>query len=218
MAPTFIIHTESWINSVNYSSVGPILTEAKDTCIKYSLNISPPSPLLMQWLCFSHSSFPFPSSNIKTNFPLHDSNSCCSLYSCICLLYFTSFSTPFSRVIFLLCFSYFISPHPVISPSNRKIQSHFRQHASPSLPWRHQGGWHHSQGGSRLEEERVQFFIWCSNTIFYLFVFLFDIVFLYIRLWWNGSECPSLASSAKSQLLSRLLSKSFPCPLKSKKI
>ena len=37
MAPTFIIHTESWINSVNNYSVGPILTEAKDTCIKYSL-------------------------------------------------------------------------------------------------------------------------------------------------------------------------------------
>ena len=47
---------------------------------------------------------------------------------CILLLFY-----PLSRVNFLLCFSFFISLHPVISPSNRKIQSHFRQHASPSF-------------------------------------------------------------------------------------
>ena len=46
---------------------------------------------------------------------------------------FYFFFYPLSRVNFLLYFSFSISPHPVISPSNRKIQSHFRQHASPPL-------------------------------------------------------------------------------------
>ena len=172
-APTFIIHTESWINSVNYYIVGPILTEAKDTFITYYLilYISSPSPLSMQWLCFSHSTFPSPFSNNKTNFALHDSNSCCSLYSNICLFVFYFFFYHLSRVNFLLYFSFSISPHPVISPSNRKIQSHFRQHASlPSLTsprWLTSlSGWFPAGRGGRGE-----------GAIFYL-MFEYDCLFI----------------------------------------
>ena len=131
---------------------------------------------------------------------------------------FYFFFYPLSRVNFLLYFSFSISPHPVISPSNRKIQSHFRQHASPSSltspRWLTSlSGWFPAGRGGR--GEGAIFYLMFEYD--FLFDFLFEIVFSYTRLWWNGSECPSLASSSKSQLLSRLLSKSFPCPPKSKK-
>lgn len=135
MAPTFIIHTESWINSVNYYRIGPILTEAKGTFITYYLilYISPPSPLSMQRLCFSHSSFPCSSSNIKpiSLFMIPTPVVLCIPVFAFCILLL--FLPPSQEWISYSTFLFPSPPHPVISPSNRKIQSHFRQHAPPSF-------------------------------------------------------------------------------------
>ena len=88
-------------------------------------------------------------------------------------LYFTSFSTTSQEWI---SYSTFLFPSPPILSSLRQIEKFNLIFANmpplPFLPWRHQGGWHHSHGGSKLEEEeeeRVQFFL------------MFEYDFLFIR-------------------------------------
>ena len=90
-------------------------------------------------------------------------------------LYFTSFSTTSQEWI---SYSTFLFPSPPILSSLRQIEKFNLIFANmpplPFLPWRHQGGWHHSHGGSKLEEEeeeRVQFFfdVWIRFFIYSIF-------------------------------------------------
>ena len=126
-------------------------------------------------IIFSHSSFPC--SNNKTDFPLHDSNSCCFPYSfCILLRFLPTLKSGFP----------FLFPSPPILSSLRqieKIQSHFRHHASPSfldvtkvadITLRVVPGWKRRKrrGCNFLFDVRMRFF----------FDFLFEVVFLYTRL------------------------------------